>query len=453
MPGNESSTTTNPTEPSRSRWFDRAFFVLFLVSLSLCSLIAGASLAEFDLPIYQTTLKPAFLGLRAIEADRNDDWTLDGWYVARDKRSGVVAHEPSRCYDGLTLFTSLGKPSSAELIDMQGRVVHKWQLPFREAFPQSPHLRRAHPEDRIHWRRVKAFPNGDLLADYTGIADTPDGYGLVKVDRDSRLLWKYEHCAHHDFDLAPDGRIYTLVHHIRQERLAGAPQLRSPMLEDFVVELSPDGKELRRVPIFAALAASGFAPYLESMDSSERGDHTHANTIDVITPEYAAYHPYCQPGDVMISLRNPHLLAIVNLARGEVVWAARGIWERQHDCDPLPNGNIMLFDNKGRRAPGGRSRIIEWNPNTGAIEWQFAGTKKRPFESLARGSQQQLPSGNLLITESNNGRLLEVTREGQIVWEFINPDRFENHPERIAVVCSALRYRREELPFLQTNIK
>jgi hypothetical protein len=110
----------------------------------------------------------------------------------------------------------------------------------------------------------------------------------------------------------------------------------------------------------------------------------------------------------------------------------------------------MLFDNKGRRAAGGRSRIIEWNPNTGAVVWQYAGTAERPFESLARGCQQQLPNGNVLITESNNGRLLEITRDGQIVWEFINPDRFEGRQERIAVVCSGVRYRQDELPFLKS---
>lgn len=80
-----------------------------------------------------------------------------------------------------------------------------------------------------------------------------------------------------------------------------------------------------------------------------------------------------------------------------------------------------------------------------------AGSAERPFESLARGSQQQLPNGNVLITESNNGRLVEVTRDGQVVWEFINPDRFEGDGNRIAVVCSAVRYRREELTFLDAS--
>ena len=41
--------------------------------------------------------------------------------------------------------------------------------------------------------------------------------------------------------------------------------------------------------------------------------------------------------------------------------------------------------------------------------------------SLVRSCQQQLPNGNVLITESDRGRLLEVTRAGEIVWEYWNP--------------------------------
>jgi hypothetical protein len=34
---------------------------------------------------------------------------------------------------------------------------------------------------------------------------------------------------------------------------------------------------------------------------------------------------------------------------------------------------------------------------------------------------QRLPNGNTLITESDNGRVFEVTRDGEVVWEFFMP--------------------------------
>ena len=58
-----------------------------------------------------------------------------------------------------------------------------------------------------------------------------------------------------------------------------------------------------------------------------------------------------------------------------------------------------------------------------------AGTDAEPFESDVRASQQRLPNGNTLITEETGGRILEVTRDHEIVWEFVNPVRAEGRGE------------------------
>ncbi len=40
-----------------------------------------------------------------------------------------------------------------------------------------------------------------------------------------------------------------------------------------------------------------------------------------------------------------------------------------------------------------------------------------PFISSA----QRLPNGNTMICEGSNGRFIEVTKEGEIVWEYVSP--------------------------------
>jgi hypothetical protein len=47
-----------------------------------------------------------------------------------------------------------------------------------------------------------------------------------------------------------------------------------------------------------------------------------------------------------------------------------------------------------------------------------------------RGDAQALPNGNVLITESTKGRVLEITRAGEIVWEFWSPTRGEANRRR-----------------------
>jgi hypothetical protein len=50
-----------------------------------------------------------------------------------------------------------------------------------------------------------------------------------------------------------------------------------------------------------------------------------------------------------------------------------------------------------------------------------------------------LPNGNTLITESDGGRLVEVTPKGEIAWEFLNPVRAETNQERTAVLSPGTR--------------
>jgi hypothetical protein len=212
--------------------------------------------------------------------------------------------------------------------------------------------------------------------------------------------------------------------------------------------LSPEGKELERISVYDAFAKSKFRHFLDTIASEPKGDHTHTNDVELIPEAFARHHDFCKAGDLIISLRNPSMLAILDRQTKEIVWAARGIWEEQHDPDPLENGNLLIFDNQGNRGEGGKSRILEWNPESGAIEWCYVGTQEKPFESNARGCQQLLPNRNVLITESNNGRIFEVTRDQKIAWEYYNPHREGKHNELVAVVYSGQRYRTDALTFL-----
>ena len=119
-------------------------------------------------------------------------------------------------------------------------------------------------------------------------------------------------------------------------------------------------------------------------------------------------------------------------------WAQKGPWLGQHDPDLLPNGNILLFDNFGHYGPGGASRILEFDPVSLEIVWRYDGTDEQPFWTNVRGAQQRLPNGNTLITESESGRLVEVTASGEIVWEFVNPVTGRPSPDGtdlVSIVC------------------
>ena len=74
---------------------------------------------------------------------------------------------------------------------MDGRPVHIWGPPFSAVWDPSAAVRRLQPDTHVYVEKTVLYPNGDLLAVYVAVGDTPWGYGLVKMDKDPRVLWKY----------------------------------------------------------------------------------------------------------------------------------------------------------------------------------------------------------------------------------------------------------------------
>jgi hypothetical protein len=175
----------------------------------------------------------------------------------------------------------------------------------------------------------------------------------------------------------------------------------------------------------------------------------HANSVRVLPRALAAKFPLFKPGQLLISLRNLDLLAVVDRERRSVVWASGGIWRAQHDAEFLENGHLLLYDNLG--AFDKHTRIVEFNPLTQAIPWCYAHENSTPFSASKRGMKQRLPNGNTLIVDPDNNRLFEVTRDKEVVWEIFcpsSPVTPDQRPQRLRIT-SAWRYRPEELTFLR----
>jgi hypothetical protein len=339
----------------------------------------------------------------------------------------VVRYDINRTQEAFTLYTS-GHAPAAFLIGMDGTVRHEWRRPFStvwnakapEAWPKTPQ-----PDDFVYFRKVRLFPNGDLIAVYEAAGDTPYGYGAVKLDKDSNVIWTYLAAAHHDLDVGPDGRIYLLTQEIVRDPPASS-NLKSPRIEDFLVILGPDGKEQTKIRLTDVVAKSRWRHLLSMVSAYATADPLHTNTVKVIREGEAQNFPFGSAGQVLLSFRELGAIGVVEIERQTLVWATRGPWIAQHDPHILPNGNMLLFDNYGHFSDEeGFSRVIEFNPRTMEIAWDYGGTAQESLKSEIRSWQQRLPNGNTLIVESNGGRIFEVTRQGDIVWEYLNPVRHQ----------------------------
>jgi hypothetical protein len=259
-------------------------------------------------------------------------------------------------------------------------------------------------------------------------------------------------------DVGEDGSIYAIQHELVESLPKGLEWLPTPCLVDSLVILSPEGKPRGRpIPILEALQNSPYAELLSSLkgrgrqeqnlggmtgvrryeEAVRRQDALHTNFAKVLSRKLAAKFPKFKAGQVLLSMRNLDTLAVLDVDTGKVVWAARGPWHAQHDPQFLDNGRILIFDNLGKPR---RSRVLEYDPQSQALPWSYAGGNQPDFLTKERGMCQRLPNRNTLVVISEQGKMVEVTPAGEVVWTCVTTDR---------TITSARRYSPQELPFLK----
>jgi len=337
--------------------------------------------------------------------------------------AGVTLHDRERAYQGLNFYTS-GHAPEAVLMDMDGRVLHRWRHDFLDIWPD-------YPKAWLHtgagfWRRAYLYENGDILAIF-------EGMGIIKLDKDSNLLWASPVRAHHDLEVTPEGDIYVLT---RKASVVPRIDPEKPILEDFISILDADGKEKKRVSLLESLEHSEFRDF-GNTEPGMMGDLFHTNTLALLDGRIAHELPAFAAGNVLTSLLVPDVIAVVDLEQEKVVWALKGSFKKQHDPKILASGHLLLFDNLGQRL---RSRVLEFDPaRPDDLVWEYVGSQEHPFFSFNCGTAERLPNGDTLITESDGGRAFEVTPEKEIVWEFYNPHRSGDDQELIATLFEVVR--------------
>lgn len=355
--------------------------------------------------------------------------------------TGVLLSDPLNFYNGYTIVAPLGgnvKPSGKHmvyLVDMEGNEVHSWETGYKPG--------------------NYGFLTKEGILVYGGATDEleqprPGGTGgiIQEIDWDGNVVWEYRNkYLHHDYDKMPNGNIMALVwDKMREESVermqGGNGETPEVVWSDGIIEIDHETKEI----IWEWYAQEELTiedyPIDENM---ARFEWTHANSLDFL-PEGNSFNGR---KSILASFRQNHLVLIIDYETKEVTWEwGPGEITFQHDATLLENGNILVFDNgthhKARLLPPGlpggagggppSSRVVEVNPETNEIVWQYLGELvfgHEFFSSIISGAQR-LPNGNTLITEGLTGRVFEVAtvfNEGDdenpyvntIVWDYLSP--------------------------------
>lgn len=447
------------------KYFSLALPVLALLFLTF---VAGSFITYFEIYPY-APLERAYKGLKAqyyllfVSNDPNQVGWLDQRKLSvkdlealnldgRLKQHGVTRHNPEIIFPGYTIYSAGPAYLPIELLDMAGNIVHEWNIPVDQLAGPAIDMNLSGQEKAVQVRRLKLQADGSVIVILTYyLQHTPYGMGILKIDHDSNIIWQNMNHAHHDTEVGSDGRIYLLTHDVVLEPPPWPPNIKAPYLSENVTILDSNGLEIKTISVLAALTSSPYARALQYLDGSEAlGDIMHANSIDVVEAGKTTHISGAKPGDILISIRNLNTLALIDPDTEAVTWAARGAWHMQHDADLLDNGNILLFDNQGKIVSKNEARILEIDPRTLGVITEFPKQSDAAISSHFLGSQQRLPNGNTIITESWGGRILEVTKDEAVAWEYFLPQlriaEGNKTPTR-ATVYSAERFAPEELHF------
>lgn len=321
-------------------------------------------------------------------------------------RQGVTARKEG-AWPGVNYYCS---GPSVRFLDMDGGLLHEIEL------------------------EVPAAPSSGCLAE-------PYAPGLVAVVRrpvlslsrwSARTRWSRSGGFHHDIAVDARGRIYTFA--MKQQTLRrGDRSVR--ILGQEIAVLDARGRTVRSIdllPLLGPLIPQERLDLIERLapregrpaaeDYVRSSDVFHPNSIQLVDWPFSS-----GPGlEALLCIRDLDRVAVVDLEQGRLLWEwGSGELIGPHDPWLLDNGHVLVFDNGARptlKGARGYSRVVEIDPTTGQLVWEYKQDPPSAFYSPSRGGAQPLPNGNVLITQSTAGRVFEITRDGEIVWDFWNPD-------------------------------
>lgn len=309
------------------------------------------------------------------------------------RKHSVTHYELARTYSGFTLISPFGT-DDAWLIDMKGRFVHHWEMPGYSC---------------------QLLPDGHLL----GINDK----GLLELDWDGNIVWSYQdEKAGQDFYRMDNGntmylRRIPVPDSIASKVKGGVPGTeKEGMVVDALREVNPAGKV-----VWEWNAYQHLDPELDSICRvCHRDQWTEGDSCTVL-----------EDGNILVCFSRTHNIYIIEKGTGKIKWRW-GLRELAHPrhAGTLDNGNILVFDSGLHPygvMPAGFSRLVEISPVENKMVWEYRAAAALFFYSTFMGGCQRLANGSTLVTESQTGRVFEITDSKEIVWEFLSPF-YNDHP-------------------------
>lgn len=396
----------------------RSFFLIALTIISMAYGIASQKYQWFPAPQAREVIGQARLALDELFFS-GERW----YYLPSEGRALVPTYEAEQVQPGFTLITGIAQDNTLQIriVSFEGEIIHKWNVDWYSIWPDAEHLPqylqpKGKPGTHIHGSKL--MDNGDIVFNFENL-------GLVRLNACGETVFKLPYLTHHAINVDDNGHFWLPGRVDYVTSLSDFPNYIPPFKDDTVIEVTNDGHLVREISVMKLLNDNGYAGlmYLAAAGTKETyvsGDVYHMNDVEVF-PSHLNQGVF-RHGDIMVSLRNINTVFIFNKDTLKIRYLTTGKFVRQHDPDFIDGNTISVYDNN-HIAPddfGHNSRIVLVNADTNEVSTYFEGNDEVPFYSHKMGKHQWLENGNLLVLESMNGRVFELSKEKGIVWEYNN---------------------------------
>jgi outer membrane protein assembly factor BamB len=307
---------------------------------------------------------------------------------------------------------------------------------------------------------------------------------MLQVNPEGKILRQFsDPLAHHDQNHLDDGTLlYTTLEPLSESEAA---RVQGGITGSEAPNGIVYGDCIKLVDPWRESNSSSSADF-----SSEKGAKLlwSWRAIDHLDPAVFAAHPHYprehwplinsvsfdSEGNIIASSRNASSVFVISRKTGEVLWhLASPVVSQQHCAHQInESGDMLIFDNgvfrEGISVPFSRAIVVSKEK---VVKWEYKdpSTGGLGFFTPFMGSAQKLAGGNVLLCEAADGRIMEVTEGGEMVWEFVVPQLGDykavmgknelEEMERIGfdylsnAVFRAYKYRPEEVPWLKEKKK
>lgn len=394
--------------------------------------------------------------------------------------TGVTKYDPDRCFNGYTLIPARG--SGALLIDMNGKPLHLWEklqgepnkiIKGGKVFSsRGVRDKQVSHQDRIDL--VEVDFEGNILW----------SFDKNEFCEDPGIKPRYMLRQHHDYQIEgnPVG-YYSPKHEVKDDfdkvlilthRDVLKKKISSQILEDdTLIEVNREGEILWKWNAcdhfnefeFTEIQKNAIFRNPNTVDS---GLHGQGDWLHINTASYVGENKWFNKGDkrfapnnIIMDSREANIIFIIDHETGKIVWKLGPDYTTNsklrimgpiigcHNAHIIPEGlpgegNLLVFDNGGWAGYGlpdqvtktgnysvrrDYSRVLEINPITLDVVWELNPSKlgyktvfnAHYFYSPLVCNAQRLPNENTMVTIGCDGRIIEVTKDFEIVWDYTSP--------------------------------